>query len=151
MSDFFWPGCTVHKGLSIGSDLVADLPYLRFKTHIKHTVSFIKHQVSHSSQISNIGRKEINQSSRGCYNNMLSSKQITSLLILRSTSIHTCRGYSKCLTKFVCFFVYLLCEFSSWCNHKSDRAISSLFKIKNLQKRFLQKVRAEPLCDGKQA
>ena len=34
LSDFLWPGCAVHGGLSIRADLGANLPDLRLEAHV---------------------------------------------------------------------------------------------------------------------
>mmetsp|Transcript_5049 Transcript_5049/g.9636 ORF Transcript_5049/g.9636 Transcript_5049/m.9636 type:complete len:321 (+) Transcript_5049:34-996(+) len=86
--NFFWPGCAPHKNLSIGTDLRANFAKLDFKTHIKHSISFVKHQVGDTFEIGVTSLQMINQSTWGCNQNFDPLLQIADLRVLFDTTIH---------------------------------------------------------------
>ena len=60
--DLFGPGSRPHHHLSVRSDLLKDLPYLRLKSHIQHPVGLVQTEIGCPPQVDLPSLEEINES-----------------------------------------------------------------------------------------
>ena len=66
----FRPSRAKHQGLSVRSYLTNNLPDLRFKAHVKHTIGFVHDEIGDAAQVSLARLKHVDESSGGRNNNL---------------------------------------------------------------------------------
>ena len=84
------PSCREHKRLSVWTDLTNNLANLRLETHVKHTVSFVKDKVSHTTEVRLLSFQHIDETTRGCNDDFNTALKVTNLGALRGTTVDCC-------------------------------------------------------------
>lgn len=69
---------------------LTDFSNLRLKTHVKHTVRLVHHEVGYPTQIGLVGFKHIYETTRSSNNNFYATLEITNLRAFRRSSVN-CR------------------------------------------------------------
>ena len=140
--DLLGPGGTPHECLTVGANQIHYLAYLRLKTHVQHTISFIQHlgkettkklsnfienkstltkavayQVRTTVHVGLSSLQEIDKSTRSC-DTYLTAIQVSELRCFRSSSIDTGRTETTASFKGLSHLVYLLSKLSCRGQHK---------------------------------
>jgi hypothetical protein len=87
LTDFLGPSGGPHAGLSVRTNLRNDLANLRFETHVQHAVSFIKNEVSDTTEVGPASFQHVDQTTRGCDADFDTAAQIANLRTLGNTTI----------------------------------------------------------------
>ena len=67
---FLWPGSGPHHHLSVGPDLLKDLPDLGLETHVQHPVGLVQAEVGGPPQIHLPSLEEVNEPAGSCNANL---------------------------------------------------------------------------------
>lgn len=105
--DFSRPGSRPHEGLSIGSNLRNYSSDLGLETHIKHTISLIQHQIGDSLEVNHSHLEEVQQSSWGGDDDMVSSLEFSLLSPFIGTTVDHSRVDLCSLAEFLTFVLDL--------------------------------------------
>src|ERR1700730_4001516 len=89
--------------------------YLRFATHVKHSVSLIQYHIGNSTQVchsSRVSTKKVNHASRCTYNDLCSALEISNLVFDRRSAIRTDSAETEDFEEWFAFAMNLNCKFT---------------------------------------
>jgi hypothetical protein len=122
-----------HESLAIRPNLPDDLAYLRLETHVKHTVGFIKNEVSNTLKVGLATLEHVNQPAWCGDGNLNTTLQVSNLgafggaaidggitdprvgpVRLLSKQKHILQDRDEDVPEFGAFLLYLHCKLASW-------------------------------------
>ena len=118
------PRCGPHQRLAVGADLADDLADLGFKSHVKHPIRFIKHQVRHPTQIRLPALQHVNQAARRGDDYFDAVLQFADLGIAGDASVDAGVADSGGGPKFAAFCLNLEGQFTGWSQHEDNGTVS---------------------------
>jgi hypothetical protein len=89
LTDILGPGGGPHASLTIRTNLADNLANLGLETHVKHTISLVKNEVSDTAKVGAASLEHINQTAGSGNANLNTARQVTDLRTLGDTTVDT--------------------------------------------------------------
>mmetsp|Transcript_5442 Transcript_5442/g.8051 ORF Transcript_5442/g.8051 Transcript_5442/m.8051 type:complete len:210 (-) Transcript_5442:800-1429(-) len=115
---FFRPSCRKKQRLSLFWYMLHNGPYLRFKTHIKHTVGFVQNEEFHFGKVDLLHFKQIIETPWSCNDTLSSSLNLCNLRPFATSTVTANRPKTNGTAKFLNFVCDLTCKLSCWGKYK---------------------------------
>mmetsp|Transcript_5855 Transcript_5855/g.9060 ORF Transcript_5855/g.9060 Transcript_5855/m.9060 type:complete len:341 (-) Transcript_5855:463-1485(-) len=121
--DFLGKGGRKHECSTLANwrhvNLFHNVANLRFKSHVKHTISFVKHEEAANLERNATTLNDIDKTARCGHQNVALAFKFTQLLTDRSTTIHHHRLDTRLPRKLDSFVENLGGELTGWCDNQA--------------------------------
>ena len=87
VTNLLGPGGAPHERLSVGPDLLHNLPDLRLETHVQHPIGLVQHQVGAPAQVGLPHLQEIDQPTRSGDTDLDATLQVPQLTSLGRAAV----------------------------------------------------------------
>jgi len=89
LADLLGPGSGPHASLTVRANLANDLANLGLETHVKHTISLVKNEVSNTTKVGTTSLEHVDETTRGGNANLNTTGEVTDLRTLGNTTVDT--------------------------------------------------------------
>mmetsp|Transcript_1216 Transcript_1216/g.2484 ORF Transcript_1216/g.2484 Transcript_1216/m.2484 type:complete len:250 (+) Transcript_1216:682-1431(+) len=153
LPDLLRPGGREKEGLSVALKLCKDLSDLWLKTHIQHSVCFVKHQLCHCVKTDLTTLEEVVESPRARYDGVNTIPVLSHLILLWASAVHGYNAKANTLPEPVCLCFSLLCQLPSWRHYEQSGPVSLSFVSvpQHFTKRWQQKCQSLTAASGSNA
>lgn len=122
--DLLGPSGRPHEGLAIRANLADDLANLGLETHIKHAISFVEDQVSHTTKVGLARFEHVNQAARGGDAHLDAALEVTDLRTLGDTAVDAGVADARRLAELCDFLLNLNSQFTGRSENQDNRAVA---------------------------
>jgi hypothetical protein len=124
LTDILGPGSGPHASLTIRANLADDLANLGLETHVKHTISLVKNEVSDTTKVGPASLEHINQATRSGNANLNTARKVTNLRTLGDTTVDTGVANTGGLSELGNLSLNLDSQLTSGSQNKNNRTIA---------------------------
>jgi hypothetical protein len=124
LTDILRPGSGPHASLTIRANLADDLANLGLETHVKHTISLVKNEVSDTTKVGAASLEHINQATGSGNANLNTAREVTNLRTLGDTTVDTGVANTGGLSELGNLSLNLDSQLTSRSQNKNNRTIA---------------------------
>ena len=124
LTDILRPGGRPHASLTIWPDLTDDLTDLRLETHVKHTVGFVKYEVSDTAEVGLPRLQHIDEAAWRGNTDLYTTSKIPDLTTLGNTAVDAGVANARRLAEFADLLLDLNRKLTGRGQDEDDRSVT---------------------------
>lgn len=122
--DLLGPGGGEHERLTVGANLVENLPDLRLETHVEHAISLVHDEVGDAAEVRLARLKHVDETTGSGDDDFGSALEVANLSSLGHTAVDASVADTRGRAEFGAFLLNLDGELTSGRENEGDRAVT---------------------------